>query len=115
MTENCLFCKILAKEIPAKIIYEDDQVIAFEDINPQAPIHALIIPREHIATINDLEPKHNALIGHMLQVAKKLAHAQGIDTRGYRVLMNCNADGGQAVFHIHMHLLGGRHLNWPPG
>jgi len=115
MSENCLFCKILNKEIPAEILYEDNQVIAFEDINPQAPTHTLIIPREHIATPNDLDSKHNSLIGHMFQVAKKLAHEKGIDEKGYRLLMNCNADGGQAVFHIHLHLLGGRHLSWPPG
>jgi histidine triad (HIT) family protein len=112
---DCIFCKIINKQIPATIIYEDDFVIAFDDIAPKAPIHKIIIPREHIKTINDLEPKHNELIGHMMQVAKKLAKQYGIEESGYRVLTNCNRDGGQMVFHLHMHLLGGRSLTWPPG
>ena len=112
---DCLFCKIIEGSIPATIIYEDDLVIAFDDIHPQAPIHKLIIPREHISTINDITPAHNELVGHMMQTAKNLAKELGIHQTGYRVLMNCNGHGGQAVFHIHLHLLGGRQLTWPPG
>ncbi len=96
-------------------MYEDDKTLAFEDLDPKAPTHVLIIPKEHIATLNDLEPKHNELVGHMTQVAKQIAKERGIDETGYRIVTNCNADAGQAVFHIHMHLLGGRQLHWPPG
>ena len=112
---DCLFCQISQKAIPAKICYEDDQIIAFDDIDPQAPCHKLIIPREHIATINDLQPKHSSIIGHLYQVAKQLAHDCGVSEAGYRIVMNCNSDGGQMVFHIHAHLLGGRPMLWPPG
>ena len=112
---DCLFCKIADGAIPAKIIYRDDQVIAFDDINPQAPQHKLIIPLKHIATINDLSPEDNHLIGHMLQTAKKLAKELNIADEGYRLVMNCNAGAGQTVFHIHAHLLGGRLMMWPPG
>lgn len=113
--DDCLFCKIIAGEIPAKKVYEDDKVIAFDDINPQAPVHKIIIPRQHIATLNDLEPGHNELTGHILHTAAKLAKELGIEEDGYRVVMNCNAGGGQTVFHIHMHLVGGRGMKWPPG
>lgn len=112
---DCLFCKIISGEIPAKIIYQDDQVVAFDDINPQAPHHKLIVPRQHIATINDLQPEHNALIGQMVQAAKKLAHELKIADEGYRLVFNCNPGAGQTVFHIHIHLLGGRRMAWPPG
>ncbi len=112
---DCLFCKILNGDIPSKIAYEDDLVIAFDDIHPQAPTHKLIIPREHIETVNDLIPPHNQLIGHMVYVAKQLAKDLEIDENGYRILMNCNRHGGQAVYHIHLHLLGGRQMHWPPG
>ena len=115
MNQDCLFCKIAKGEIPANIIYQDDLVVAFDDIDPKAPVHKLIIPRKHIATINDLEPKNNNLIGHMTQIAKKLAKEFEVDQSGYRILMNCNKDAGQVVFHLHMHLLGGRSLTWPPG
>lgn len=115
MLTDCLFCKILEKKIPAKIIYEDEKTMAFEDIAPQAPVHIIIIPKEHISTLNDLQPCHNELIGHMTQVAKKIAQNRKIDEDGYRILMNCNAGAGQSVFHIHMHVLGGRRMNWPPG
>ena len=115
MQEDCLFCKIINKSIPAKIVYEDELAIAFEDINPQAPIHILIIPKQHIATINDINSEHNSLMGHLVQIAKQLASEFNISEDGYRILMNCNIHGGQAVFHIHLHLLGGRQLNWPPG
>lgn len=112
---HCLFCKIIKRDISATIIYEDDAVIAFDDIAPKAPVHKLIIPKIHIETLNDLRPEHDGLIGHMMQVAKKLAQENNIDQSGYRVLMNCNKDGGQVIFHIHLHLLGGRSLTWPPG
>lgn len=112
---DCLFCKIASNEIPAKIAYQDDQVVAFHDINPQAPHHVLIIPRKHIANINELEEADNALIGTMTQIAKKLAKEMGMADSGYRLVMNCNAGAGQTVFHIHMHVLGGRTLRWPPG
>lgn len=112
---DCLFCKIVAGEIPAKVIYQDDTVIAFDDINPQAPYHKLIIPRQHIATLNDLKPADSGLIGYMVQTGKKLANELGIAEEGYRLVMNCNAGAGQTVFHIHVHLLGGRRMNWPPG
>ncbi len=112
---DCLFCKIASGEIPAKLVYSDDLVVAFDDINPQAPQHKLIIPRKHIATLNDLAVEDNALIGHMFQTAKKLAHDLKLADDGYRVVMNCNRGGGQMVYHIHAHLLGGRQMTWPPG
>lgn len=112
---SCLFCKIAAKEIPAKIIYEEKHIVAFHDIAPQAPHHILIIPRKHIATINDIQFEDNELIGDMMLVAKKIAADLNMAEKGYRVLMNCNSDGGQAVYHIHFHLLGGRQMAWPPG
>lgn len=112
---GCIFCKIADKKIPAKLVYEDDKVVAFDDINPQAPTHTLIIPREHIATVNDLAPKHNELVGHMFQVAREIAKQKGIDASGYRSVFNCNRDSGQEVFHIHLHVLGGRRMSWPPG
>ncbi len=112
---NCLFCKIAKGEIPAKVVSSDERVVAFEDISPQAPVHVLIIPRKHIATIMELEDGDNDLMGHMVQVAKKIAIEKGIDEGGFRLVINCNSDAGQAVFHIHLHVLGGRVMNWPPG
>lgn len=112
---SCLFCKIAANDIPAKLIYEEKHIIAFHDIAPQAPHHILIIPRKHIATINDLQLEDNELIGDMMIVAKKLAADLKMSEDGYRVIMNCNQNGGQAVYHIHFHLLGGRCMGWPPG
>jgi histidine triad (HIT) family protein len=114
-SSDCLFCKILAGDIPADIIFESDDAIAFRDINPQAPTHALIIPRKHVATINDLEEGDEALVGNLFLVAKSIAADEGIAAAGYRVVMNCNAAAGQTVFHLHLHLLGGRELAWPPG
>ena len=114
MSES-IFTKIANKEIPAKICYEDDEIIAFEDINPQAPVHTLIVPRRYIPTINDLESGDAELIGKMVMVAKKLAEEKNIGQSGYRLVFNCNTDGGQAVYHIHLHLLGGRKMSWPPG
>ena len=115
MNTECIFCKIIEGKLASNVTYEDELVIAFEDVNPQAPVHQLIVPKEHIATINDLLADHNHLIGHMFQTAKKLAKDYHIDIDGYRVVMNCNEKGGQAVYHIHLHLLGDRQMHWPPG
>ena len=112
---SSLFTKIINREIPADIIYEDDQIIAFNDINPQAPVHILIVPKKEIATLNDLEAKDQEIVGKMFLTAKKLAVKLNIDKTGYRTVFNCNEHGGQTVFHIHLHLLGGRQLVWPPG
>ena len=115
MVEDCLFCKIVAGEIPADIVYENESVIAFRDISPQAPVHVLVIPRKHISTINDLDEEDRTLIGDMFLAAKEIAAQEGIDESGYRAVMNCNKGAGQSVFHIHLHVLGGRGLSWPPG
>ncbi|WP_447553475.1 histidine triad nucleotide-binding protein [Vreelandella sp. EE22] len=112
---ECLFCKIINREIPADIVYEDDHVLAFNDIDPQAPTHQLIIPKQHIATLNDIEPEHLPVVGRLQHTAALLAKQQGFAEDGYRVVMNCNAMGGQTVYHIHMHLLGGRQFTWPAG
>ena len=112
---DCLFCKIIDGSIATNIVYQDDQVIAFKDINPQAPIHILIIPRQHITTLNDLNDNHKNLLGHMMLTASKLAQNLTIADTGYRVVMNCNREGGQSVYHIHLHLLGKRQMQWPPG
>jgi histidine triad (HIT) family protein len=112
---TCLFCKIIAGEIPASKVYEDDRVVAFNDINPQAPMHVLVVPRAHIATLNDLNPEHDALVGEMTRRGAALAAERGYAASGYRTVFNCNADAGQAVFHIHLHVLAGRRLAWPPG
>ncbi|WP_086480733.1 histidine triad nucleotide-binding protein [Oceanospirillum sanctuarii] len=112
---DCLFCKLVAREIPADIVFEDDDVIAFRDIAPQAPTHILIIPKRHISTLNDLTEEDCALVGRLQFTAQKIAKEVGIAEDGYRVVMNCNEDGGQTVYHIHMHLLGGRSMTWPPG
>lgn len=113
--QDCLFCKILAGEIPADIVFESDTAIAFRDINAQAPTHVLIIPRKHIATINDINEADQMIVGGLYLVASAIAGDAGIAEDGYRVVMNCNAAAGQTVFHIHLHLLGGRALGWPPG
>lgn len=110
-----LFTKIINREIPAKIIYENEKVIAFEDIHPQAPHHCLIVPKTEIPTINDLTPATAPLIGELFLAAKEIAQKQGVSEKGYRVVMNCNEDGGQTVFHIHLHFLAGREMEWPPG
>jgi histidine triad (HIT) family protein len=112
---DCLFCKIVAGEIPGKIVHQDDQLIAFSDINPQAPLHVLVVPKQHIATLNDLGGEHEVLIGAMVRAAAKIAKDRGYDGSGYRTVFNCNAQAGQTVFHIHLHVLGGRPLSWPPG
>lgn len=110
MNSDCLFCKIINTDIPADIVYEDDQVLAFKDISPQAPTHILIIPKAHISTLNDLDMSHQTLIGHMVLTANKIAADKGLSEPGYRLIMNCNEDGGQTVFHIHLHILGGRSM-----
>ena len=112
---NCLFCKIASGRIPANIVHETEHVLAFRDINPQAPTHVLIIPRRHIATINDLDDGDAELVGWLLTAARDIARQEGTDAAGYRVTMNCNKAAGQTVFHLHLHLLGGRNFSWPPG
>jgi histidine triad (HIT) family protein len=115
MSEDCLFCKIVAGEIQAREVYRDDQVVAFEDINPQAPFHILIVPLKHIRTTLDLTTADNDLIGHIYQVAGKIAHDLDFSEDGFRVVNNCNEGAGQSVWHLHFHLLGGRDFTWPPG
>jgi len=112
---NCIFCKIIAKKIPSKIVYEDDIALAFEDINPQAPVHTLVIPKKHIATVLDLKEEDSHLMGHMVKIANTIARQRGIAERGFRLVTNCNPESGQAVYHIHLHILGGRPMQWPPG
>ncbi len=114
MTE-CIFCDIIANPNKATRVFEDDQAIAFKDLNPQAPYHVLIIPRKHIATLNDIAPKDESLIGHLFTIAKTLAQKEGLSTSGYRTVFNCNKNAGQVVFHLHLHLLAGRSFHWPPG
>ena len=111
----CLFCRIVAKEIPAKLVHEDDQCVAFDDIAPQAPTHVLVIPRKHLATTLDVAAEDEALVGHLTRVAAQVARARGISAAGFRTVMNTNAGSGQTVFHLHLHVLGGRPLSWPPG
>jgi len=112
---SCLFCQIAAGDIPCEKIYEDERILAFNDIDPKAPHHVLFIPKQHIETVNDLDENHNELMGHLIHNATKIAKQLGLAEPGYRLVLNCNRDGGQAVFHIHLHLLGGRKMEWPPG
>lgn len=112
---DCLFCKIISGEIPSEKVYEDDDVYAFRDITPVAPLHALIIPKKHIASINDLESNDAETMGKLFLAAKKIATNEGYADKGYRTVMNCGEDAGQTVFHVHLHLLAGRELAWPPG
>jgi len=112
---ECLFCRIVKGELPANIVYESDTVIAFRDLHPQAPTHVLVIPRRRIATLNDLTPDDAPLMGEMALAAQAIARQEGIGERGYRTIMNCNLAGGQTVYHIHLHVLGGRQMTWPPG
>jgi histidine triad (HIT) family protein len=112
---DCLFCRVIAGEIPASIVYKDDDLVAFRDINPQAPMHLLVVPRKHIASTNDLTAEDDVLVGRMLRRAAQLAADGGFGERGYRTVFNCNREAGQTVFHLHLHLLAGRGLEWPPG
>jgi histidine triad (HIT) family protein len=112
---NCLFCRIVNREIPASIVFEDERLIAFNDINPQASTHVLVVPKRHIPTLNDLQPGDDAIVGEMVRRAASIASERGIATGGYRTLFNTNREAGQTVFHIHLHLIGGTTLAWPPG
>ena len=113
--ENCIFCKIINGEIPSQKVYEDDKIFAFKDINPEAPVHILIIPKKHIESLNDLKEEDKDIISHIFIKVKEIGNKLGISESGYRVVNNCGVDGGQTVSHIHFHLLGGRSLQWPPG
>ena len=112
---DCLFCKIIAGEIPGAIVYQDERVVAFKDINPQAPTHVLAVPRRHIATLNDLTPADDGIVGELVRRGAAIAREHGHAGGGYRTVFNCNANAGQTVFHIHLHVLGGRRFTWPPG
>ena len=112
---SCLFCRIIAGEIPASKVYEDADLVAFNDVNPQAPLHVLVIPKKHIPTTNDLSVDDEALVGKLVRRAGAIAAEKGYAQRGYRTVLNCNSEAGQTVFHVHLHLLAGRHLGWPPG
>ena len=112
---DCLFCKIIDRKIPASIVYEDDRVLAFNDINPQAPTHVLVIPKRHIPTLNDLEPEDDSIAGELVRRAGAIAKERGISAAGFRTVFNSGPAAGQTVFHIHLHLLGGRNMTWPPG
>ena len=112
--DTCLFCKIANREHPGKIVYEDEQSVAFEDINPKSPVHILVIPRRHLATLLDANQADDRLLGHLLLVANRIARQMEIAERGFRLVINCNSEGGQAVYHLHLHLLGGRPLSWHP-
>jgi histidine triad (HIT) family protein len=112
---DCLFCKIARREIPATLVYEDERVVAFQDLNPQAPTHILLIPKRHIATLNDLSTEDDQLVGELVRRAGAIAAERGLSAGGYRTVFNTNRDAGQTVFHIHLHLLGGRAMTWPPG
>lgn len=113
--KDCIFCKIVQKTIPSKIVYEDEKVLAFEDINPQAPIHILVIPKKHISTLIDCDQDDYLLISHIYKIINKIADEKDIAKSGFRVVTNCNAEAGQTVYHIHFHIFGGRHMHWPPG
>jgi len=111
----CLFCRIIAGEIPASKVYEDERIVAFNDINPQAPMHVLVVPRQHVATLNDLSAHDDHLVGEIVRRGAAIAASRGYADRGYRTVFNCNAEAGQTVFHVHLHVLGGRPMHWPPG
>ncbi len=112
---DCIFCKIVSGDIPADILYQDENVLAFRDLSPQAPLHFLVIPKKHISSINDIQSDDAELIGQLYLAAKTIAKQEGVDESGYRCVMNCNDDGGQTVHHIHLHVLGKRQMTWPPG
>lgn len=113
--EDCIFCKIISKDIPATVVYQDELITAFEDINPKAPIHILIIPKKHFASLNEIPEDQKNLIGHLFLKAREIAREKGIADKGYRLVLNTGRDSGQDVHHIHFHLLGGRQMSWPPG
>ncbi len=113
--EDCLFCRIIDRKVPAKFVHEDEQAVAIQDIHPQAPVHLLVIPRKHLATLQEACAEDAALLGHLLQVAAQLARERGLESRGYRTVINNGPGAGQSVFHLHVHVLGGRPLHWPPG
>jgi len=115
MPEECIFCRIASGEIPSKVVFEDDELFAFRDINPVAPTHILVIPKRHIPTLLDLRPGDAELVGRMILLANRLALDEGIAEKGFRLVLNCNRGAGQSVFHIHLHLIGGRDMEWPPG
>lgn len=115
LMSDTIFGKIIRREIPADIVYEDEHVLGFRDINPQAPVHVLFVPKQPIATLNDLTPEHAALVGRLVLAAVDYAKREGFSENGYRTVLNCNRDGGQSVYHIHLHLLAGRQMAWPPG
>jgi len=112
---NCLFCKIAEKTIPAMIVHEDDQTLAFDDIHPQAPVHTLVIPKRHVASVQDLGESDQVLMARLLLVCTKIAKDKGLAESGFRLVANTGRDGGQTVFHLHVHVMGGRHMGWPPG
>jgi histidine triad (HIT) family protein len=112
---DCLFCKIIAGQIPAKLVHQDELCVGFMDINPQAPTHALFVPRRHMATLNEATVEDRELLGHLMLVAAKFAREKGFAEKGFRQVINTNADAGQTVFHVHLHMMGGRHFTWPPG
>ncbi len=112
---DCLFCQIAAGAVPAALVYQDAEVVAFDDIQPQAPVHVLVVPRKHLASLNDLAPGDEALAGKLFRVAASVARAKSVDQRGWRAVVNTNGEGGQIVFHLHLHVLGGRPMFWPPG
>ncbi len=112
---DCLFCRMVKGEIKPDVVYEDEDVLAFRDLNPQAPLHVLVIPKMHLATLNDLDETHATLMGKLFLAAKKVAEQEGLAERGYRTVINCNAEAGQSVYHVHLHVLAGRAMHWPPG
>lgn len=115
MADNCLFCKMVSGAIPPDKVYETPRVLAFRDINPQAPVHVLVVPKQHVATLNEAQPEDAQLLGELFLAAREVAARTGIADGGYRTVLNCNADAGQSVFHLHLHVLGGRQMRWPPG
>jgi histidine triad (HIT) family protein len=112
---DCVFCRIAASDIPAQLIYQDDRVVAFRDLNPQAPVHVLLIPREHVVSVAESDAGHEPLFGSLFSAAREVARAEGVEQGGYRLVLNSGADAGQSVLHLHLHLLGGRRMTWPPG
>jgi histidine triad (HIT) family protein len=115
MTDSCLFCRIVAREIDAAVVFENEEVLAFRDVAPQAPVHVLVVPKRHIATVDDLRDDDAGVVSSLIMAAPRIARDQGVDRSGYRLVLNCREGAGQSVFHLHMHLLGGRRMDWPPG